>query len=120
MSRVESFLQSSPLRDARTSGREGIASAPRYTSELSMREFVDNDGLRWTVREIVPDVRPTAHRTLLTRPGYEKGWLSFRSEGLACRIAPFPRDWRTISEYELERWCMRAQDAARVMRKKQQ
>ena len=94
------------------------AAAPRYTPEASVREFLDNDGVRWSVQEIVPEVRATRNRTLLTRPGYENGWLCFRTEGLTCRIAPFPANWRTISEYELARWCMRARDAARVRGRK--
>lgn len=86
----------------------------RYTPESAAREFVDGDGLRWTVREIIPEPRATLHRTLLTRPGYENGWLSFRSSLMACRIAPFPKNWREISDFELERWCMKARDRARI------
>lgn len=90
--------------------------ATRYAPEVLTRNFVDGDGLLWTVREIVPEPRTTLHRTLLTRPGYENGWLSFRSSVLACRIAPFPREWRSISDFELERWCMKARDRARIRR----
>ncbi|HEX2779039.1 MAG TPA: hypothetical protein VHM30_06055 [Gemmatimonadaceae bacterium] len=70
--------------------------------------------MRWTVREIIPEVRTMNRKALLTRPGYENGWLSFRSATLSCRIAPFPAHWRSISDYELERWCMKARDAARI------
>jgi len=90
------------------------APSARYSPESSVREFVDSNGVHWAVREIIPEMRVTERRTLLTRPGYENGWLSFRCEALSCRIAPFPPTWRTISEYELERWCMKARDAARV------
>jgi hypothetical protein len=86
----------------------------RYSPDASAREFVDSNGLHWTVREIIPEMRATDRRTMLTRPGYEHGWLSFRGEAITCRIAPFPPTWRTISDYELERWCMKARDAARV------
>ncbi|MFL5562204.1 MAG: hypothetical protein ACJ79K_12065 [Gemmatimonadaceae bacterium] len=92
----------------------GPLASTRYTPESRAREFVDSNGVQWTVREIVPEMRASDRRTLLTRPGYENGWLSFRCESLNCRIAPFPPTWRTISEYELERWCMKARDAARV------
>jgi hypothetical protein len=105
--------------DSRTpaSGRSsGNGPTAPYTPDSSTREFVDDSGRRWAVREIIPETRPTVHRTLLTRPGYENGWLSFRCASLACRIAPYPEDWRTISDYELERWCMKAQDRARVRR----
>ena len=100
--------------------RAGLSSEQRplsgYTPESRAREFTDSDGVRWTVREIVPEPRSETHRVLLTRPGYERGWLSFRSETLSCRIAPFPARWQSISEYELERWCMKARDAARIRR----
>jgi hypothetical protein len=101
----------------RAASQTNDLAASHYTPESSARDFVDSDGVRWVVREIIPEPRATKNRTLLTRPGYENGWLSFRSIGLSCRIAPFPASWRTISEYELERWCMRAQNAARMMRK---
>jgi hypothetical protein len=93
------------------------AAAARYTAESGTREFIDGLGLLWTAREIIPELRPTTHRPMLTRPGYENGWLSFRSHVMACRIAPFPANWRHISDYELERWCMKARDRARVRRK---
>lgn len=88
--------------------------ATSYSPEASAREFIDSNGVSWIVREIIPEMRASERRTLLTRPGYENGWLSFRCEALSCRIAPYPPAWRTISDYELERWCMRARDAARV------
>ena len=94
-----------------------LASSP-YTPDSRSRDFIDSNGVQWTVREIIPEMRITDRRTLLTRPGYENGWLSFRGEGMSCRIAPYPASWRTISEYELERWCMKARDAARVRGKK--
>ncbi len=120
MTRLDPTLLTLRLRAATSSRPADAGTAAQYTPESSTREFVDSDGLRWTVREIIPEIRVTTHRTLLTRPGYENGWLSFRSEGLSCRIAPFPTNWRTISHYELERWCMRARDAARLLRKRQQ
>lgn len=91
--------------------------AASYTPALNARQFVDNDGVQWTVREIIPLMRTMTQRVLPTRAGYEKGWLSFRSEGMSCRIAPYPAAWRTGSDYEIERWCMRARDAARVRKK---
>jgi hypothetical protein len=94
-----------------------IVVSTRYTPESSSRDFIDGDGIRWTVREIIPEMRQSDRRTLLTRPGYENGWLSFRSDALSCRIAPYPPSWRTITDYELERWCMKARAAARVRKK---
>lgn len=106
-------------REMLRSPRDPLASelsSARYTPEALTREFVDSNGLRWAVREIIPEPRATLHRTLLTRPGYENGWLSFRCAVMACRIAPFPTNWRQISDYELERWCMKARDRARIRR----
>ena len=91
--------------------------AASYTPAANGREFVDNDGVAWTVREIIPLMRAVTQRVMPTRAGYENGWLSFRSERMACRIAPYPAGWRTVSDYEIERWCMRARDAARVRKK---
>ena len=107
-----------PTDDSRLAPRalapRRVAPGARYSPEASVREFVDSNGLQWAVREIIPEMRISERRTLLTRPGYENGWLSFRCEALSCRIAPYPPTWRTISDYELERWCMKARDAARV------
>ena len=107
-----------PAREPSRSGRfSGQRSSTRYTPESRAREFTDNDGVRWTVREIVPEARAVRWSSILMRPGYENGWLSFRSDEMSCRIAPFPANWRSISDYELERWCMKARDAARIRRK---
>ena len=103
------------LRSLSDSPGSGLSS-DRYTPEALTREFVDGLGVRWAVREIIPEPRTTLHRTLLTRPGYENGWLSFRCAVMACRIAPFPENWRHISDFELERWCMKARDRARIRR----
>ena len=100
-----------------TADRPAGSLAARFTPASGAREFLDNDGVAWTVREIIPQARTATHRLMPTRPGYEKGWLSFRSERLSCRIAPYPAAWRTVSDYEIERWCMRARDAARIRRK---
>jgi len=29
-------------------------------------------------------------------------------EGEKRRLVPYPPDWRTMSEFEIARWCMRA------------
>ena len=42
--------------------------------------------------------------------GLEKGWLSFTSASGRRRLAPFPADWESVPELELERMC----GAARV------
>ena len=73
------------------------------------RSFTDTVGVTWTVREIGS---PTLTRTLeklLEKERRRGGWLVFESsEGDKRRLAPYPPDWRTVSTFELERWCMKA------------
>jgi hypothetical protein len=73
------------------------------------RSFTDSVGVQWTVREIGA---PTLTRTLekmLEKDRRRGGWLMFESsEGAKRRLAPYPPDWRTVSTFELERWCMKA------------
>jgi hypothetical protein len=75
----------------------------------SSRTFADTVGLEWTVREIAnPRMSETLAR-LLKGDRRSGGWLVFESsEGEKRRLAPYPPDWRTVSAFELARWCMRA------------
>ncbi len=79
------------------------------------RSFVDAVGLQWTVREIgTPHVSPTLAR-MLPYDRRRSGWLVFESdEGEKRRLAPYPPDWRTMSAFELARWCMRATHVPRT------
>jgi hypothetical protein len=72
------------------------------------RTFVDNVGVEWTVREVaVPTMTPTLKK-LLAHDRRRGGWLVFESsDGEKRRLAPYPPDWRTLSPFELARWCMR-------------
>jgi len=73
------------------------------------RAFVDCVGTAWTVTEVQPLVDVSTRWMLQPHPERRGGWLLFESdEGERRRLAPFPADWRTISDFELERWCMRA------------
>ena len=73
------------------------------------RTFLDTVGLEWTVREIgSPTLSPTLAR-ILENDRRRGGWLVFESaDGDKRRLAPYPADWRTMSVFEIERWCMRA------------
>ena len=73
------------------------------------RSFVDTVGLEWTVREIgTPNMSPTLAR-LMSYDRRSGGWLVFESvDGEKRRLAPYPPDWRTMSSFEIARWCMRA------------
>jgi hypothetical protein len=74
----------------------------------SSRAYVDSVGLEWTVREIVPSLSSTIAR-VLEHDRRRSGWLVFESaDGEKRRLSPYPPDWRTISSFEIERWCMRA------------
>jgi hypothetical protein len=75
----------------------------------SARRFVDSCGVDWTVREIASTtLTPTVAR-MLEGDRRRSGWLVFESdEGEKRRLAPYPPDWRTMSTFEIERWCMRA------------
>jgi hypothetical protein len=73
------------------------------------RTFMDTEGTEWTVREIAsPEL--TGHLAkILEHDRRRGGWLVFESPaGDKRRLAPYPPDWRTLSAYEMERWCMRA------------
>ena len=76
---------------------------------ITTRSFTDTVGVTWTVREIgTPTLTGTLDKLLETerRRG---GWLVFESsEGDKRRLAPYPAVWRTVSTFELERWCMKA------------
>jgi hypothetical protein len=72
------------------------------------RTFVDSVGVEWVVREIAtPKLTDTLGR-LLERDRRRGGWLVFETDGEKRRLAPYPPDWRTMSAFEIERWCMRA------------
>ncbi|HYD55195.1 MAG TPA: hypothetical protein VEA99_21340 [Gemmatimonadaceae bacterium] len=73
------------------------------------RRFVDCVGTAWTVTEIRPILDVAAIGLFQPHPERRSGWLLFESdEGERRRLAPFPTEWRDISQFELERWCMRA------------
>jgi hypothetical protein len=73
------------------------------------RVFVDAVGLEWTVREIASPTLTGAMAKLLANERRKGGWLVFESsEGEKRRLTPYPPDWRTMSAFEIERWCMRA------------
>ena len=85
------------------------------------RQFTDASGVRWTVSERRFDSRIDGMPRLLARLGYGEGWLTFRAPDAQYRIGPYPPDWRSLSDFELERWCMRAQwEARRRGRRSQQ
>ena len=84
------------------------------------RDFVDCEGVRWTVHERRFDNRAVGMPRLLARLGYGEGWLTFRAGEAQYRIGPYPPDWQSLSDFELERWCMRARWEARQRAERKQ
>ena len=74
----------------------------------SSRTFTDSVGVQWTVREIATLTLSSTLSRLLETDRRRSGWLMFEAEGEKRRLAPYPPDWRTMSAFEIERWCMRA------------
>ncbi|MEO5817184.1 MAG: hypothetical protein ABIT20_18085 [Gemmatimonadaceae bacterium] len=73
------------------------------------RAFVDTVGLEWTVREIASTALSGTMAKVLESDRRKGGWLVFESaDGEKRRLTPYPPDWRTMSAFEIERWCMRA------------
>ena len=76
---------------------------------MKSRSFTDSVGVEWTVREIgTPSLTQTLAK-VLEHDRRRSGWLVFESaDAEKRRLAPYPPDWRTMSIFELERWCMKA------------
>lgn len=73
------------------------------------RSFVDTVAVEWTVREITSPALTGAMAKVLEHDRRRGGWLVFESaDGEKRRLAPYPPNWRSMSAFELERWCMRA------------
>jgi hypothetical protein len=73
------------------------------------RSFTDAVGVEWAVREIAAPKLTQTLAKLLEHDRRSGGWLVFESnEGEKRRLSPYPPDWRTVTPFELERWCMKA------------
>ena len=85
--------------------RRAIVTGPTVTP----RQFTDCVGDRWTVYCVIPPAIPERPNAYFPHRDRRSGWLLFESEaGERRRLAPFPDDWHAVSDFELERWCMRA------------
>lgn len=69
-------------------------------------EFTDSDGVHWEVREIPAPVLDGSNPAAFGE--YAQGWLLFSSTLLRKRLTGYPENWRTLTPYELEKWCWRA------------
>ena len=73
------------------------------------RSFVDSVGVSWSVREIANPSLPKGMSRMPDTDRRHGGWIVFESEeGEKRRLSPYPPDWRTMTAFEIERWCMRA------------
>jgi hypothetical protein len=71
---------------------------------MPARTFEDSTGAVWEVFEVH---RSSTHPGSVSG-GLEQGWLAFMSGERKRRLAPFPPEWRTAPESELERLCAAA------------
>lgn len=74
---------------------------------MGARSFRDSSGQLWDVFE----VHRTAGGPHGVAHGFENGWLAFVSAGDKRRLAPFPAEWETRSDAELESLCVSARRA---------
>jgi hypothetical protein len=74
------------------------------------RSFTDEGGIEWEVREIANAMMPASLEKLLGPDRRRSGWLAFQSTGgERRRLAPYPADWETVTDFEIIRWCARAE-----------
>jgi hypothetical protein len=68
---------------------------------MAVRDFVDAEGVRWSVWPVVPEaLQPkTAAEDYLGE--YESGWLCFESASERRRLPEYPDDWEQLPEAEL-------------------
>lgn len=86
-----------------------LRSCPPLMRPANSRTFVDSVGVEWSIREIGGSTLTGRAAKMLEQERRRTGWLVFESsEGEKRRLAPYPPDWRTMSTFEIERWCMRA------------
>lgn len=105
---------------------------------MAHREFIDSDGVRWEVWEVIPQsvdrrklrerravARDSADRRqrsrheqrLRTAHGSAEGWLVFESYQHKRRLRPIPDGWDRADEVELTALCRRAKRASGVPRR---
>ena len=71
------------------------------TETNGMKTFRDVDGIEWTVTEIAASALAALPRSSLRHPEFKDGWLLFQSERQRKRLAPYPKEWRSLSAEEL-------------------
>ena len=75
---------------------------------MSSKDFTDAAGMNWRVWNTVPI------SGAVINPGFEKGWLTFESDGGALRrLAPIPAGWDQVSPDRLIDLLQRASEVPR-------
>jgi hypothetical protein len=113
--------EDSKVRDeGESETRDAETPAPPDRSALAdlkpegIREFADARGSQWHVWEV-----PAEQLASRARPGtyageFEAGWLAFECAdgGQRRRLPGYPRDWRSLSDAELDALCRQARPVA--------
>ena len=95
-----------------TTDEETGGSADDMLGDEWTRAVADAAGVTWRVREVKPQPLSAAQRRVLARPEYEHGWLLFENpRGEKRRFAPYPEDWRSRPDAEVQGWCASARSA---------
>lgn len=74
---------------------------------VTARTFQDSTGSVWEVFE----VQRSSQKAQAVSAGLEQGWLAFACGAHRRRLAPFPQEWRSADDAELERLCGLARKA---------
>ena len=75
---------------------------------MALREFRDANGVEWRVWATIPETSALGRVDYGPLGGLEAGWLTFECAEGRRRLAPFPADWHTLTDAELERFCLEA------------
>ena len=72
---------------------------------MALREFRDANGVEWRVWATIPAATEVVRIVVGTLGTLDGGWLTFECAEGRRRLAPFPADWDSLSDAELERCC---------------
>ena len=75
---------------------------------MALRQFRDARGVAWTVWATLPETAAPLRFDQRPLGDLEHGWLTFECAEGRRRLAPFPADWDTLTDEELERCCREA------------
>ena len=72
---------------------------------MALREFRDANGVEWRVWATIPAAAALVKVASGSLGNLEGGWLTFECVDGRKRLAPFPSNWDTLPDAELERFC---------------